>query len=511
MSVHWSEYVLACIVAALVGIALAWLYTRSLLRRREREYAAGLEKVHRDVSEEARLARAEALLEVEDKRVLVEKREVQLETLKLEQESQLRDRQEQIARKEAELEAERKNLQRAGRAVEEERGKLHRYREAYRYRLRKATGISEAEAREAFTREVRELTKDEIQALRQEILLESEDEYRQQAQRIIVDVMQRISITPPVNTSATVVDIPNEEMKGRIIGREGRNIRAFETATGVTLMIDDTPGSILVSSFDPVRREVARITLQRLIHDGRIHPSSIEETVEQVSEQMKENVIELGEGALTKLHLKSAHPEVVTLLGKLYYRLSNNQNTLEHSVEVAYFCSLLASEMGLDPEIAKRCGLFHDLGKAIDHELEGSHAMSAARLLRRHGEDERVVNAVASSHDEVAPASIYAALLKVADALSASRPGARADSMEGYIQRIRNLEDIARNYHGVQEVYAVQAGREIRVIVQPEKITDEEARHLSHRIRRQIEDELQYPGTIKITVIRETRFSETAR
>lgn len=511
MSAHWSEYALACIVAALAGVVLAWLYARSLLARREGEQRAALEGIRREVAEEARLARAEALLELESKRVQIEQREAKLTALKQEQDQFFAERTEQLGRAESELQNTRTDLQRASRELEEERSKLHRYREAYRYRLRKATGISEAEAREAFTKEVRELTKDEIQQIRKDILLESEEEYRQQAQRVIVDVMQRISITPPVNTSATVVDIPNEEMKGRIIGREGRNIRAFETATGVTLMIDDTPGSILVSSFDPVRREVARITLQRLIHDGRIHPSSIEETVEQVSEQIKDNVIELGENALAKLHLKSAHPEVVTLLGKLYYRLSNNQNTLEHSVEVAYFCSLLASELGLDPEVAKRCGLFHDLGKAIDHELEGSHAMTAARLLQRHGEDERVVNAVAASHDEVQPTSVYAALLRVADALSASRPGARADSMEGYIQRIRNLEDLARNYHGVQEVYAVQAGREIRVIVQPEKITDEEARHLSHRIRRQIEDELQYPGTIKITVIRETRFSETAR
>lgn len=511
MSAHWSEYALACIVAALVGAVLTWVYTRRLLRRSEREHKTTLEAMRREVTEESRVARAEALLEVEDKRVLLEKQQAQLQALKLEQEKVLHEKEAQLASAETALEAHRADLQRAEREVGEERSKLHRYREAYRYRLRKATGISEAEAREAFAKEVRELTKDEIQQIRHEILQDSEEECRQQAQRIIVDVMQRISITPPVNTSATVVDIPNEEMKGRIIGREGRNIRAFETATGVTLMIDDTPGSILVSSFDPVRREVARITLQRLIHDGRIHPSSIEETVEQVSEQMKDNVIELGENALTKLRLKTAHPEVVTLLGKLYYRLSNNQNTLEHSIEVSYLCSLLASELGLDPDIAKRCGLFHDLGKAIDHELEGSHAMAAARLLQRHGEDERVVNAVASSHDEVAPTSVYAVLLKVADALSASRPGARADSMEGYIQRIRSLEDLARNYHGVEEVYAVQAGREIRVIVQPEKISDDEARHLSHRIRRQIENELQYPGTIKVTVIRESRFTETAR
>lgn len=507
----WLEYVLVFIGSALLAVLITWENARSVLRKRDEEHARALEQARREAAEEARVARAEALLEIEDRRIENEKRAARQEALIQEQEKAFHGRQQALEAREAELTRRESELARTGRELEEERSKLHRYREAYRYRLRKATGISEAEAREAFAKEVRDLTKEEIQQIRRDILLESEEEYRQQAQRIIVDVMQRISITPPVNTSATVVNIPNEEMKGRIIGREGRNIRAFETATGVTLMIDETPGSILVSSFDPVRREVARIALERLIHDGRIHPSSIEETVEQVSEQMKDNVIELGENALAKLHLRTAHPEVVTLLGKLYYRLSNNQNTLEHSVEVSYFCSLLASELGLDPELAKRCGLFHDLGKAIDHEMEGSHALAAARLLQRHGEDERVVNAVASSHDEVAPASVYAVLLRVADALSASRPGARADSMEGYVQRIRTLEDLARNYNGVEDVYAVQAGREIRVIVKPERISDEEARHLSHRIRRQIEDELQYPGTIKVTVIREMRFSETAR
>lgn len=507
----WTEYVLIALASAFVALLCAWGYGSAVLRRRDAVRARELEQVRKEAAEEARIARAEALLEIEDRRVQIEARHAQLETLTLERERAFRQREETVVAASAELEKEWKAISHTKRDLEQEANKVARYKEAYRYRLRKATGISEAEAREAFSREVRELTADEIQQLRRDILKDSEDEYRQQAQRIMVDVMQRISITPPVNTSATVVNIPNEEMKGRIIGREGRNIRAFETTTGVTLMIDETPGSILVSSFDPVRREVARIALERLIHDGRIHPSSIEDTVEEVTAQMQDNVVELGENALIKLHLAPAHPEVITLLGKLYYRLSNNQNTLEHSIEVSYFCSLLASELGLDPVIAKRCGLFHDLGKAIDHELEGSHAMAAARLLQRHGEDERVVNAVAASHGEVQPTSVYAALLHVADALSASRPGARADSMEGYIQRIRSLEDLARQYNGVDEVYAVQAGREIRVIVQPEKLTDEEARHLSHRIRRQIEDELQYPGTIKITVIRESRFTETAR
>jgi ribonuclease Y len=299
-------------------------------------------------------------------------------------------------------------------------------------------------------------------------------------------------------------------MKGRIIGREGRNIRTFEHATGTTLMIDETPDSVLISCFDPVRREVARIALEALLRDGRIHPASIEDEVIKAEEEMHSNVIDLGESALRKLRLHDVHPEVVVLLGKLNYRLSNNQNTLAHSVEVANLCALIASEIALDPTIAKRAGLFHDIGKAVDEEYTGSHALVGADVLKQHGEDSRVVNAAAAHHNEVPAESAYAGLVMVADSLSAVRPGARASSIEGFIQRVRSIEEIAASERGVVEAYAIQAGREVRVIVQPDVLGDEEARQLARKIRRRIEEELNYPGTVDITVIREQRFSETA-
>ncbi|MGF1448934.1 MAG: ribonuclease Y [Opitutales bacterium] len=381
----------------------------------------------------------------------------------------------------------------------------------YRQRLRNLSGLTEQEVREALRGEVRRECADELETLRREVVHQSENDIQSEARRILVDSMQRLVSTGVNGANATLIRLPNEEMKGRIIGREGRNIKSFESTTGVTLMIDETPDTVLISSFDPVRRETARIALERLVQEGRIHPVSIEEAVARAHEEMMDSVIGLGEEALRKLRLSSVHPEVVTLLGKLHYRLSNNQNTLDHSVEVAYFSSLLASELGLDPEPAKRAGIFHDMGKAMDHEYEGSHAMAGARLLQRFGEDERVVNAVAAHHQEVDATSVYAGILMVADGISATRPGARSDSMDGYVQRVRSLEALALEEEGVKDAYAVQAGREIRVIVEPDKVDDLGARSLARHLRARIEKQMQYPGTIRVTVIREQRFSDTAK
>ena len=299
-------------------------------------------------------------------------------------------------------------------------------------------------------------------------------------------------------------------MKGRIIGREGRNIRTFEHSTGTTLMIDEAPDSVLVSSFDPVRREVARLALESLVRDGRIHPANIEAAVEQAEEDISASIIEQGESAVRELRLSQIDQEIVGVLGKLHYRLSNNQNTLAHSVEVANLCSLIASEVGLDPELAKRAGLLHDIGKALDEEHEGSHAIAGSNFVKHHGEDARVVNAVAAHHQEVEAESTYAGLVMVADSLSAVRPGARTASIDGFINRVRSIEEIAQEHPGVVEAYAIQAGREVRVIVEPSKIDDDAARTVARNIRTRIENELSYPGSIEITVIREQRFQETA-
>jgi ribonuclease Y len=370
--------------------------------------------------------------------------------------------------------------------------------------------MDQVEARKLLIATTESECEKEMNHLRQSLLKRSDSDVADESRRILLAAMQRITSQPMNDATATVVTLPSEEMKGRIIGREGRNIRTFEHATGTTLMIDETPDSVLISCFDPVRREIARIALDALLRDGRIHPASIEEEVEKAEEAMAANITELGEDALRKLRLNNVHPEVVALLGKLHYRLSNNQNTLAHSVEVANLCALIAAEIGLDPALAKRAGLFHDLGKAVDEEYEGSHAAVGADIIKQHGEDPRVVNATAAHHKEVPAESAYAGLVMVADALSAVRPGARASSIDGFIQRVRSIEEIAKEVRGVSDAYAIQAGREVRVIVEPLKVDEDEARKIALHIRERIEEELNYPGAIEITVIREQRFTETA-
>ncbi|MEM8549537.1 MAG: ribonuclease Y [Verrucomicrobiota bacterium] len=510
MTSTWQLFA-AVLLGAVLALFMGWLLMRHRLRGFREKADSILEHAQKEAELTSREMRAQAELDFEKERV--------------ERENVLNERRQKIQREEADLQERRvevdrirqrltvrdDEVQKIRSAMLAEQARYENLADNYQTLLKRIADISDDEARKLLVEEARIQAADEILAIKQELIAQTEEETKKEANRILVDVMQRISSTPGNETSATTVDIPNEEMKGRIIGREGRNIKAFERATGVTLMIDETPGTILVSSFDPVRREVARLALDRLVRDGRIHPVSIEETVASVEQEMDGHVIQLGEEALLRLRLGGMHPEVVRLLGKLNYRLSNNQNTLEHSIEVAFLASLLASELGLDPDLAKRCGLLHDLGKAIEHDYEGSHAASASRLLQRHGEDPVVVNAVACSHGEVDATSIYAGLLKVADSLSAVRPGARTDSMDGYVQRVKSLEDTALSFPGVAEAYAVQAGREIRVIVSPEAVDDSGARSLARQIRQRIEDELQYPGTIKVTLVREQRFTETAK
>ncbi|PWU07158.1 MAG: ribonuclease Y [Verrucomicrobia bacterium] len=402
--------------------------------------------------------------------------------------------------------------------VERVKGELNRkkynldnLRLLYRRRLLQITEMNESEARVMLKDEIASECIDEVRQIRRDILGRSLEDIEGEANRIMIDVMQRLSSVPSTNMSAALIKLPNEDIKGRLIGKEGRNIKSFESETGTTLLIDDTPGTVLVSSFDPVRREVARLSLIALIQDGRIHPASIEEIVQQTKVRVEKEILLQGEKAVSKLNLKGINQEIISLLGRLYYKLSNNQNTLEHSIEVAYLCSMLASELGMDPYIAKRCGLFHDLGKAIDCESEGSHAEAAAQLLKRNGEDARVINAVEASHDEVPSISVYAELLKIADRISATRPGARCDSGDGYVQRIKSLEDIAKTFDGIEDVYAIQAGREIRVVVAPEKYEPYEAQALAVKIRQRIEEEISFPGKIKVMVIREERFVDTAQ
>ena len=351
----------------------------------------------------------------------------------------------------------------------------------------------------------------EARHLRDTVLGEAEEQVAEEARRRLVAAMQRLAPQVTQQATAVAVAIPGEDMKGRLIGREGRNIRTFEQATGTTLLIDETPEAVLVSCFDPVRREIARLALQAVVADGRVSPTLIEECIAAARVRVIESARQLGRTAVRDLGLAPLDPAVEELLGKLHFRLSSNQNTLDHSVEVARLCSMLASELGLDPLPAKRAGLLHDIGKALEAEAEGSHALAGASLLQRLGEDPRVVNAVAAHHREVPPESIYAPLVMIADSVSGSRPGARAASLDGLIRRQRGLEEIALSFAGVQEAFAVQAGRELRVLVQPEQIDDATAGDIARRIRIQVEQTLNFPGTVRIVVIRERRFTDEAR
>ena len=493
------DQILGFALGVILGAAILLL---ALKRRVKRIEAAQKQKL--DV--EARELRLVIREEKAEQELELKHTQTELDSARREQ-ARIR---EMIAENEQQLSEKSKELDRRQKALEDSEHEAAKIRRLYRMKIHHITQMDEAGAKAILMKDAEKECALEIQTLRRTLLSRSESEVADEAKRVLLAAMQRITSQPMNDATATVVTLPSEEMKGRIIGREGRNIRTFEHATGTTLMIDETPDSVLISCFDPVRREIARIALDSLLRDGRIHPSSIEEEVIKAEEEMHANVIELGENALRKLRLNSVHPEIVSLLGKLHYRLSNNQNTLAHSVEVANLCALIASEMGLDPVIAKRAGLFHDIGKAVDEEYSGSHAIVGADIIKQHGEDPRVVNAAAAHHKEVAAESAYAGLVMVADSLSAVRPGARASSIDGFISRVRSIEEIAQSQKGVVDAYAIQAGREVRVIVEPQSINDDEARLIARKIRAKIEEELNYPGSIEITVIREQRFSETA-
>ncbi|MDA1272894.1 MAG: ribonuclease Y [Verrucomicrobia bacterium] len=377
--------------------------------------------------------------------------------------------------------------------------------------LQKAAQLSESEARSHLLKQVEQEALKDAADLSRHILETAKSKAEDQARRILSIAIQRYAGTHTFETTTATVALQGDEIKGRIIGREGRNIRAFEAATGVTVLIDDTPNAVVLSGFDPVRREIAREAMHRLILDGRIHPTRIEEIVAAVSQEMDETLTEAGEDAFFKVGLTPARSEIVKLLGRLRFRHSFSQNILDHSVEVAHLMGLMAAEIGLEVTAAKRAGLMHDIGKAVNHEIEGSHAIVGAELIKRYGESEDVINGVASHHDEVPHTNLLGILVSAADAISASRPGARSETMSTYLKRLENLEQIGLSFTGVERCFAVQAGRELRVVVQPEKLNDDQASALARNVARKIEDELHYPGQIRVTVVRETRCVEFAK
>ncbi len=378
-------------------------------------------------------------------------------------------------------------------------------------KLQRIAGMTPDEARRTLMARLEEEVRGETGMLIRRRQEEARQTAEREARRIVATAIQRYALSHSAELMTSTVSLPSDDMKGRIIGREGRNIRALEAATGVDLLVDDTPEAVVISAFDPMRREIARQILERLIADGRIHPARIEEITAKVKEEIEETIRTTGEEAVFAIGIQSVNPELIRNLGRLKFRSSYSQNVLNHSMEVAHLMGVMAGEMGLDAMLAKRIGLFHDIGKSLDSEVEGNHALIGADLLRRHGENQVVVNAVAAHHEDVPPESIYAILAAAADAISAARPGARAETSAIYVKRLEQLEAIANGMPGVEKSYAIQAGREVRVLVQSEKVDDAGAMHRAREISKKIEQELQYPGQIRVTVIRETRFVEYAR
>jgi ribonuclease Y len=391
------------------------------------------------------------------------------------------------------------------------RGDLERLKEEARFELEKLAGIDVVAAKQEMLAQVEDEARREAMILVRDLEIKAREEADRRARRILATAIQRLASEVVTESTVSTVELPSDDMKGRIIGREGRNIRHLESVTGTSLIVDDTPEAVSVSSFDPVRREIARITLERLVADGRIHPASIEEAYEKARSDVDQSIRDAGEWALVEAGVSRMHSELVTLVGRLKYRTSYGQNVLNHLVESAHIASMLASELGLDPAPIKRAALLHDIGKAVTHEVEGSHALIGAEIARRFEEDEAVVHGIEAHHNEVEPRTVLAVIVQAADAVSAARPGARRESLEGYVKRLERLETLALEFAGVDQVFALQAGREIRVIVDPGAVTDLEARDLSRRIARKLEDDLQYPGQIQVTVIREFRSTDFAR
>jgi ribonucrease Y len=510
------------LVAASIPIAWWWFALRRegkrILVQARREAAKHVEDSERQGESrlrEAEIAAKEKLLQARTEfESASRKRRTELEALErrlTQKEDNLDKRGEELGRREKELNQQERSVVGREKALDQREGELARMVQEERTKLEQIAGLTAQQARDELVKAMEDDARIEAAHIVKRIEDEAREQAHRQAQRIIGMAVQRSASDYVSEAAISVVMLPSDEMKGRIIGREGRNIRALEMATGVDLIVDDTPEAVILSGFDPFRREVARVALDRLIADGRIHPARIEEVVEKVKGEFEQKIQQEGEAALLELGIPGMHPELVKLLGRLRYRTSYGQNVLQHSKEVAFLAGIMAAELKSNVMVARRAGLTHDIGKAIDREVDGSHLHIGIDLLRKYGETEEVVHAMACHHGDFDPQTVEAVLVTAADALSAARPGARREVLETYVKRLEKLEEIASGFKGVQKTFAIQAGREIRIIVDSGKISDEQALWLSKDIARKVEAELTYPGQIKVTVIRETRSVEYAR
>jgi ribonuclease Y len=502
---------LAALVGGLVGFAVALLVRRSLALGSETAARANGDRL----IAEARAKQKEILLEAKDEAITLaktaetENRERRAELQRYE--TRLDKKDEQLDQRLAAVDQRERRLVEKELELEAEREKIAQLQSEQQTELARVAGLSMDEARGLLLKrvedEMRDITNRKVHDLEQEARETADD----RAREIITMALQRYAAEHTAEHTVTVVALPSDDMKGRIIGREGRNIRTLETLTGVDLIIDDTPEAVVVSGFDPIRREVAKRALERLLVDGRIHPARIEEMVAKAKSEIDQVMKEAAESAIYEVGLAGLHPDLVRLLGRLHFRTSYGQNVLRHSIEVAHVAGMLASETGYDPQTMKRAGLLHDIGKAIDHEVEGPHTIIGGELLKRYGFPQNVIDGVVGHHGDVEPVTMVGTLISAADAISAARPGARSEIVSNYLQRLQELESVANSFQGVEKSFAIQAGREIRVIVKPEQIDDLSTARLSRDIAQKIQESLQYPGQIKVTVIRETRAVEYAK
>jgi len=503
------------VLALVLGVAIGFVIRRAVARSQAESAEGRAQKVILEAEREAERLTREALVEAKN----------EIGALRRDTEEDVRTRRDEIKRQEERLTQKEQTVDRkvdaADRRSEElddrdrklalVREQLEHSATQHRAALEKIAGLAASEAKEALRTQVVDEAKRDAMATVREIEQRAREEGEERARKIVTIAIQRVASEQTSESTVSVFSLPSEDMKGRIIGREGRNIRAFEATTGVNLIIDDTPEAVVLSSFDPVRREIARLTLEKLVQDGRIHPARIEETFERSQKEIDEQIKRAGEEAVLDTGITDMHPEMIRLLGRLQFRTSYGQNVLKHLVESAHIAAAIASELGIDPTIPKRGALLHDIGKAVTHEVEGSHAIIGAEIARRMKEAPEVVHCIETHHGEVEQRTIDAVIAQIADGISGGRPGARRESLETYIKRLERLEEICTSYPGVEKVYAMQAGREVRVMVKPDDIDDLSAQVMARDIAKQVEEELQYPGQIKITVVRETRSVEFAK
>lgn len=509
-------------IALVIGIIAGKFIFAKNTRKQVQDAEEQSQKIIRDAQSNAENLKNQRLLEAKekflqlradhDKDVLERNRKLGDSENRIKQkELSINQKMEQLDKQVRDNDSIKENLSRQIDVVNQKRTELEKHQEEHIRRLEKIAGLTAEEAKSQLVESLKQEAHTQALALQQEIIDEVKLKANKEARKIIIQTIQRTAAEQAIENSITVFNLESDEIKGQIIGREGRNIRAIEAATGVDLIVDDTPEAIILSSFDPLRREIARLSLQRLVTDGRIHPARIEEVVEKTRRQIEEQVIEIGERTVIELGIHGLHKELVRIVGKMRFRSSYGQNLLMHSREVANLCSIMASELGMNPKLAKRAGLLHDIGKVPDEETELSHALLGARLAEKYGENPAVINAIGAHHDEMEMQYVISPIVQACDAISGARPGARREIMQQYLQRIKELETLAMTYQGVEKAYAIQAGRELRVIVEADKVTDGDSDKLSFEIAQKIQTEMTYPGQIKVTVIREKRAVNVAR